>query len=68
MEFELDDQIRLMAAMVAAGLLIARGGAADGIAQDAVEIASAIHETVAKTAWSFKHGQSAFRREEDDES
>ncbi len=64
MEFELDDQIRLMAAMVAAGLLIARGGEADGIARDAVEIASAIHEIVAKSAWSFKHGQSAIRGKE----
>lgn len=66
MEIDIDDQIRLMAAMIAAGLLIARDGAADGVARDAVEIAKAIHEMVAKSAWSFKHGQSAFPGKEDE--
>lgn len=53
---DLDDQIRMMAAIIAAGMMV-NGEFDEGLARDAVELAAAIHNEVHKSEWSFTHGR-----------
>jgi hypothetical protein len=43
---DLDDPIRVMAAIIAAGLLVAGDGMEDGVVSQAVEIAYAISDAI----------------------
>jgi len=50
---DLDDQIRLMAAIIAAGLLAADESEYDDIAKRSVNIAASIHDCVNQFHWQF---------------